>query len=71
MANVFIEARPKHREHEPVKDFVVEDHADSVLHTTKTQEEAISWAKANGHTPHVARVRHLGDKKNPDHWRKV
>jgi hypothetical protein len=35
----------------------------------KTQHEAIEWAKKNGHTPHVARVRHLTDKKTPGHWR--
>jgi hypothetical protein len=42
-----------------------------VLHTAKTQEAAIEWAKSNGHTPHVARVRHLNDKAKPDHWRAV
>ena len=72
MANVYIEARPKERqEGSPIEGYVVEDHADSVLHTCKTQEEAITWAKRNGHTAHVARVRHLNDKKKPDHWRKV
>jgi hypothetical protein len=72
MANVFVEARPKGRpEGTRIDDYVVEDHADHVLHTTQTQAAAISWAKSNGHTPHVARVRHLNDKKNPDHWRKV
>jgi hypothetical protein len=72
MATVFVEARPKGRsEGSPVTDYVVEDHADHVLHTTKTQHDAIEWAKRNGHTPHVARVRHLNDKKKPDHWRKV
>ena len=45
--------------------------ADKVLKTTSTQKEAIDWAKANWHSPHVARVRHLNDKKNPDHWRAV
>jgi hypothetical protein len=48
---------------------VVEDHADHVLGTFKTQKDAIDWAKANGYHPLVARVRHLNDKKNPDHWR--
>jgi hypothetical protein len=72
MATVYIEARPKGRqEGSKVDDFVVEDHADSVLATFKTQHEAIAWAKQNGHTPHVARVRHLNDKKKADHWRKA
>ena len=53
----------------PIEDYVVEDHADHVLQTFKTQYEAIEWAKKTGHTPHVARVRHLNDKEKPDHWR--
>lgn len=72
MATVYVEARPKGRpEGSPITDYVVEDHADHVLHTARTQEDAIRWAKANGHSPHVARVRHLNDKKKPDHWRPV
>jgi hypothetical protein len=72
MAQVFIEARPKGRpEGDPIDGYVVEDHADHVLHSITTQKEAIDWAKKNGHTPHVARVRHLNDKKKPDHWRAV
>jgi hypothetical protein len=70
MANVYIEPRPKGRpEGSPIDDFVVEDHADHVLGTFKTQHEAIEWAKKQGHHPLVARVRHLNDKKIPDHWR--
>ena len=51
------------------EDFVVEDHADHVLADFKTQREAIEWARKNNHSPLVARVRHLSDKKVPDHWR--
>ena len=70
MTNVFIEARPKGRpEGSPIEDFVVEDRADLVMHTAKTQREAIDWAHKKGHTPLVARVRELNDKKRPDHWR--
>jgi hypothetical protein len=72
MANVYVEARPKGRpEGSAIDDYVVEDHADHVLGTFKTQKEAIDRAKASGHHPHVARVRHLNDKKIPDHWRAV
>jgi cellulose biosynthesis protein BcsQ len=68
--NVYIQARPKGRpEGSAIQDYVVETHADEVLGTFKTQKEAIDWAKANGHHSLVARVRHLNDKKNPDHWR--
>ena len=70
MPNVYVEARPKGRlEGSPIEDFVVEDHADHALGTFKTQKEAIDWAKKNGHSPLVARVRHLNDKKIPDHSR--
>jgi hypothetical protein len=70
MATVFIEARPKGKpEGTPITNYVVEDHADHVLETCKTQEEAIEWAKKNGHSAHIARVRHLNDKAKPDHWR--
>lgn len=69
---VYVEARPKGRpEGTRIDDYVVEDQADSVLHKSGTQEAAIKWAKANGYVPHVARVRHLNDKRNPDHWRRV
>jgi hypothetical protein len=72
MTVVFIEARPKGAsEGTPVDDYVIEDHADGILAAFKTQAEAISWAKKRGHSPHVARVRHLNDKKKPDHWRAV
>ena len=58
MSNVYIEPRPKGRpEGDPIDDYVVEDHADHLLATFKTQREAIEWAKKNGHTPLVARVR--------------
>jgi hypothetical protein len=72
MTNVYVEPRPKGRpDGSPIEDYVVEDHADHVLGTFKTQHEAIDWAKGQGHTPHVARVRHLNDKKKADHWRAV
>jgi hypothetical protein len=50
MANVYIEPRPKGRpEGDPIDDYVVEDYADHVLASFKTQREAIEWAKKNGH----------------------
>ncbi len=70
MANVYVEARPKGRpEGSPITDYVVEDQSDHVLGTFKTQHEAVTWAKQQGHAPLVARVRYLNDKKKPDHWR--
>jgi hypothetical protein len=70
MANVYIEACPKgYREGTPITNFVVEDHAGSALGAFKTQRGAIEWAKSEGHSPLVARVRDVNDKKSPDHWR--
>ena len=34
-----------------IEDYVVEDHADHVLATFKTQQEAIDWSRKNGHAP--------------------
>ncbi|MDR3408910.1 MAG: hypothetical protein P4L68_10460 [Methylovirgula sp.] len=70
MPNVYVEPQPKgHKEGSHIEDYVVEDHADHVLFTSKTQHEAIEWAKKEGHHPLVARVRHENDKKTPGHWR--
>ena len=70
MENVYIEARPKGRpEASHIDDYVVEDYTDHILATFKTQREAIDWARSQGHAPLVARVRHLNDKRKPDHWR--
>ncbi len=71
MANVYIEARPKGRpDGTRIDDYVVEDHADHVIAGPfQTQREGIDWAKRQGHRPLIARVRHLNDKKIPDHWR--
>ena len=70
MSNVYIEARPKGRSYgSAIEDYVVEDGSGNELGTFQTQKEAIEWAKAKAHSPLVARVRHLNDKKIPDLWR--
>jgi hypothetical protein len=71
MANAYVEARPKGKpEGSAIEGYVVEDRADSVLGSFTTQAEAIEWAKKKDHRPLVARVRHLNDKKNPDHCKR-
>jgi hypothetical protein len=53
MATVYVEARPKGRiDGSPITDYVVEDHANHVLGTFKTQHDAAERAKSQGHTPH-------------------
>jgi hypothetical protein len=70
MANVYVEARPKGRpEGSAIEGYVVEDGAGNVLKNFGTQKDAIDWSRKAGHHPLVARVRHLNDKKIPDHWR--
>jgi hypothetical protein len=70
MPKIYVEARPNDRpEGSPIEGFAVEDHSDHALSTFKTRKEAIDWARKNGHAPYVARVRHLNNKKLPDHWR--
>ena len=71
MARVFIEPRPKGRDGDPIDHYVVEAEGGHVYKTSDTQGEAIDWAKDNGHSPVVARVRHLDDKRKPDQWRAV
>ena len=52
MTKVFIEARPKGwQQGSAIEDYVVEEEGDRVLKTFKTQEEAITWAKSEGHCP--------------------
>jgi len=69
MSNVFIEARPKGRpEGSTIADYVVEDQTDHRLATFNPQEEAVAWSRRQGHSPMVARVRHLNSKKKPDRW---
>jgi hypothetical protein len=68
MPNLYNEVRPKDRPQEsPSDDFVLEGHADHVLASFKTKKEAIDRARKNNHSPLVALVRHLNDKKIPDH----
>ena len=72
MVYVCVEARPKGRpEGSLIKGYAVEDHADDELAEFETQDGAIRWAMSEGHVPHVARVRHLNDKKKPDHLREL
>ncbi len=72
MTRVYVEARPKGRpEGTRIEGYVIEDNTAQTLHVAPTQQDAIRWAKQHGHTPHVARVRHLNDKNKPDHWRSV
>lgn len=63
MANVFVEPIP-------TGGYQIEfDGVQRPLGPFSTQQNAIDKAKELGHKPLVARVRHLNDKKKPDHWR--
>jgi predicted SPOUT superfamily RNA methylase MTH1 len=67
--SAFVEYRPlASNPHTPVTHHVViVDH--QVVHQSKLQVEAATWAQQRGYTVHVARERHLQDKAQPAHWR--
>ncbi|QCE35831.1 hypothetical protein FAI40_10395 (plasmid) [Acetobacteraceae bacterium] len=70
--SVFIVPHPAHSTGKPVEHHEVKKAGGEVLHKTKTQKEAIDWAKEKGHVPHVAREKETKpDPNNPEHWRKV
>jgi hypothetical protein len=63
MSNVYVEPTPNGKYQIEFADRT------PTLGPFSTQKEAIESAKQMGHRPLVARVRHLNDKKVPDHWR--
>jgi hypothetical protein len=71
MGTVFIEPIPKDcGKGAPIQYYTVETRAHEKLKTFDTQEDAVLWARKEGHTIYVARVRET-NKATPDHWRKV
>jgi len=71
MAIVYIEASPKGRqEGTAINGYVVEDTQTIFLRHSKPRKKR-SLGRRGTDIRHVARVRHLNDKKRPDHWRAV
>ena len=72
MAAAYIEHRPKSTDKEAaVSHYVIVTGGEEKHGSFKTQHEAKDKACAEGYHPvHVARVRHLHDHANPDHFRK-
>jgi hypothetical protein len=71
MPNVYVEPRPKGRpEGTAITDYILEFAGDRPVDgkAYATQAAAVAAAKALGHQPLTARVRHT-DKGRPDHWR--
>jgi len=70
LPNVYVEPRPKGRpEGTPIADYVLEFAGGQQLGGSfRTQAEAATYARQQGHHPLCARVRNT-DKGNPDHWR--
>ena len=71
MANVYVEPQPKGRPEDTLITHYILEYAHGVRVTSvdyKTQAEAVTSAKALGHSPLTARVRNT-NKGNPDHWR--
>ena len=72
MAIVYIEARPKGRpEGTRIDDYVVEDHADHVLATFRTQQEGNRLGEKKSSCRDTSPRSTLNNKRSPDHWRTV
>jgi hypothetical protein len=71
MAAAYVEHRPyASSEHTPTSHYVVIVDGSQVGTDFSTQAAAKKYACDNGYQPvHVARQRHLQDRKNPAHWR--
>jgi len=71
MAAAYIEHRPLgSSEQTPTTHYVIVVNGEEVHGKFNTQEEAKDTACKKGYRPvHVARVRHLPDRRNPAHWR--
>jgi hypothetical protein len=71
MAAAFVEHRPHaSSEHVLTSHYVVIVNETEVGGNFSTQSAAKNYACNNGYRPvHVARQRHLQDRRNPAHWR--
>jgi len=71
MSAAYIEHRPHATsEHAPTSHYVIVVNDREVYGNFSTQEAAKNKACGEGHRPvHVARQRHLQDRKNPAHFR--
>ena len=69
MSNVYVEARPKGRP----EGSAIEDYVGRITQTTCSPPSKHNRRQSTGPEertrPADARVRHLNDKKKPDHWR--
>jgi hypothetical protein len=72
MSPAFIEHRPRSTDpQEKTRHYVVIVNGKEVGGEFETQKAAKDHACNAGYDPvHVARVRHLQDRDQPDHWRK-
>ena len=70
MPNVYVEARPKGRpEGSAIEDSWWRITPITCSRRLKPNRRPSAWSTKQGHTPLIARVRHLNDKEKPDHWR--
>lgn len=72
MAIVYIEPRPKGRaEGTAIEDYAVETATPGpALKIFITQQQAVDWAKAAGHSVLVPQIRNA-DKTKPDQWQEA
>lgn len=66
MAAVYVETRPKVRqEGSAITDYVVEDHADHVLHNSQTQHAAIDLAERGARGSIICQRLHSSENATP------
>jgi hypothetical protein len=70
MTAAFIEHRPKSPDPQTATSHFVIVVSGKEVGSYRTQKDAKDKACSDGYRPvHVARVRHLQDRDQPDHWR--
>jgi hypothetical protein len=69
MTKVFIEPRQKDGKRGALSTTTMSSRRKVITSSKHSKPRKRAWAKSEGHSPSVARVRHLNDKRIPDHWR--
>lgn len=66
VANVFVVSRRKESGNAGVNLYIVKDRADQFLGLFQTEQDAINWATAMGHSPQVVRSGLLDARELPE-----
>lgn len=67
VANVFVVSRRMESGNPGLDLYVVKDRADRFLGLFRTEQDAVKWARAMGHSPLVVRSGLLDARETPEH----